>query len=350
MYLRFCLALLLLLPAAGCSGLQEFFKVLTFEEDPNSGKATQQYLLMSVVSDYGREDRVNQPLKDFNELLSVSDPELSTVLRSRCQPQPRPAPPGAKSFLPPGLLANVGIQAASILYNAVFDELASGAKKLQQRASPPPYSVRIAAGTKVGRKVLRWGDVKCIVIQRRLLSDVPKGFDAPVDKHRPFRPTDKGLTIVLQRLRQGTHSSTLRPVYLRMDNAVAVTGTGEDGKPASVQATLAFTLSAVEVDKGKDVVAEVAKLTFPTFKLPLGRAAEACDLDDPLQACQYDSDLIRDPDASADAISLAASVKEVGSPANAEERAKAGIDALKAISKPVFDAFIAEIKAASSGK
>ncbi len=349
MSLRLYFAILLLPLISGCSSLHESFNVLSFEEDPDSGKAAQQYLLMSVVSDYQLNGGTTSPLKDYNDLLAVSDGELSQVLRKKCQPEALAKAPAGRTFLPP-VFANIGIQAASILYNAAFDELARGAKKLQQRASPPPYSVRIAAGTGAGPKGLQWSKVKCIVIQRRLLPDVPKGFNAPVDKHRPFTSADKGLTIVLQRLRQGTHSSTLRPVYLRMDNAVAVTGAGEGGQAASVQATLAFTLSAVEVDKGKDVVQEVAKLTFPAFKLPIGRAAEACDLDDPLRACQYDSDLIRDPAKDADAISLAASVKEVGSPANAEERAKAGIDALKAISKPAFDAFIAEIKTAASGK
>jgi hypothetical protein len=330
---------------AGCASLQTSFNVLTFDEDENSGKATQQYMLMSVISDFAPESTSNGPLKTFETLLDASDSELSALLNEKCRPIARAL--DRQRISGQKLFGDVAIQAASILYNAVFSELEAGAKKLQQRSTPAPYSVRVSAGTGFGVKALQWTNVKCIVIQRRWIPDAPKGSDAPVDRPRPFTAEDKGLTIVLQKIPKGNKSSTLRPIYLRMDNAVALTGAGTDEKPASIQANLAFTLSAAEMDKGKLSVVDVAKYSFPAFNLPLGRTAQACRFNDPVMACEYESDLIRDPATDADAISIAASVKEIGSAAKAEDRAKAGIDALKAISKPFFDAFVAEIKAAS---
>jgi hypothetical protein len=241
----------------------------------------------------------------------------------------------------------VAVKAASILYNAAFDELAAGAKKLQARATPEAYAIRLASGTRSGGDAMCWQDVKCIVIQRRWLPDTGRDLDAPVSRPRPFTAEDKGLTVVLQRLPKGDRSSTLRPIYLRMDNAVAVTGAGTSDKPASIKTHIAFKLSEAVASGDKASVNKVVEFTFPAIDLPLGRSAQACRVNDPVMACEYDSDLIPDPNAKADAIAIAVSVKEIGSPADAEARAKAGIEALKAISKPIFDAFIDELKTAT---
>jgi hypothetical protein len=228
----------------GCSSLQTSFNVLTFEEDENSGKATQQFTQLTVLSRFSPKSAQYNPLKSYNELLEISDAELVGVLKSDvCKPEAYEL--REKAFAA-GVITDVAIKAASILYNAAFDDLAAGAAKLQARATPSPYSVRLAASTKAGRDTLLWRDVKCVVIQRRWLPDAGKGFDEPVSQPRPFTAKDKGLTVVLQRVPKGDKSSTLRPIYLRMDNAVAVTGAGTADKPASIQTNIAFTLSAAE--------------------------------------------------------------------------------------------------------
>jgi hypothetical protein len=335
MHLSILLIFCLTIP--GCSSLQTSFNVLAFEEDDNSGKASQQFNELVVLNRYKANGR-DVSMARYRDLLASSDAELQTVLKSEaCRPEE-----ASEKFAAGAVFTNVAVKLASIVYSAVFDELAAGAAKLQARATPPAYSVRLAAGT----DTLNWQDVKCLVFMRRWLPDSGKGFDEPVNTPRPFSASDKGLTVVLQRVLKGSNSSTLRPVYLRMDNAVAVTGAGTADNPASVQATIAFVLTAVEGKADKQSVKEVAKIAFPTMKLPLNRSAKACRLDDPLMTCDYDSDLIRDPN-DADAIGIAMSITEVGSPADAKARSEAGIKALKEISQPFFDAFLAEIKAAA---
>jgi hypothetical protein len=159
------------------------------------------------------------------------------------------------------------------------------------------------------------------------------------------QPDEIGMLTVIARQNAGADASILRPIYFRLNNAVAITGASE--RP-TITVGIGMTIEAVE--KGKIAKSGEVKLSNDISAI-IGAETPVCvsaiSETRPEQACPVATNLFVDPSPIATAFQLSVAVREVGSAAKINEGVKESTKALKTLTDPVFNEFLKQLAAAA---
>jgi hypothetical protein len=338
---------------AGCGSLIEqtenlgtLASALSFQKDSRSGVTEKQAYAMYLL---GRERVFAPPDKSLPDVWALGDAQFKDIISGCTKPSPFP-------FFEPGTI----VAAGNLAYGYIIGQVQGRIKKLKEE-SHQSYMVRRTwySGS--------WQELSCIVIRRgpEKLQIAPRadlsGTAGPIEKKRSgalfvFRVKNiTDMVAVKKKDPQGRDITTyetvniataLKPIYVRLDDALAVTAVETAQKPASVRVDIGFTLNAITVREGKYAIAEVAKQTFKTMSAKLEQPLSACADEDSSfpQPCEFEGDLFINPTTTSAAIQLTFAISESGSALSLAESAEKSLEVLnKQLFKPTLDQALAEL-------
>lgn len=318
---RFIGALLfILLP--GCADLETSFNVLTFQKADRSGIVRGQHFLAFVMSGDGG---VNAAVELPPLLTQQSDPKLTSRLNICRQPRPKFLP--RQKFLRYGLsgaaIAAVISKAGTLVYDAVFNEIEAKRARLQA-ASQVSHEARLSWSS----RFKGWDDITCVVLTR--LTDLDLNG----------QPDELGFVAILWRDSLSSGASQFKPIYLRLNNASAITGSSDE---PGLQIDIVMTVKSY-ADKQ---IQQHAAIKLPPIQARLGAETPVCapTAEENLRPidCPLATEMFANPPAKAEALQITISVTESGSGVPDKERVEAGNKALKELTKPIFDDILEQL-------
>ncbi len=322
---------------SACANLEASFQVISFQEQEHTGIARGQELSLHVVTRAQSNAKLVASLPPLvRDRYTYGKDRFHDVIDA-CSLLPPTAKPEAFVFSP---LAGALIgKAAQILYDSVFSEIESRRDKLQARSqykSAPLRSTWSTAGS------LTWQKVTCVVLAR--VTDLGRptgggGFDGKLDGVAD----EIGLLVVLARVDRGGTASIFRPVFVEMNNAVALTGASQN---PSIQVDLGVSVRPAVATGVKDPIATVIPPITARLRAETPVCKEPSYLGD-IDSCPMSSEMFSNPPADATALQLSVIVSETGSGVPTKEAVQAGDKILKDLSKPVFDEFLKALADAS---
>lgn len=327
----FVVAIFAAVLVAGCSSLETTYNVMTFQKADQSGVTKGQRFLVYPLGEVGFFGREHLPplLRDYN------DSEFQARVKD-CTPSLSPEQETLRATGLPSIISSAG----QTLYEEVFNEIEAKAKRLAKRSVHESRVVITWAPETASGK---WRSMRCLLIARLTDTDGDKKEDKI------------GMLAIVSREGMGSSSSVLQPVYFRLNNSVAITGSNKHPK---LKIGMAFTVNAVLKIKDKtgttDKLVDVASTALASdIPAVLGKKTSICEstgeASHPAQLCSFSSDLFLDPPPEASAIQLAVAVRETGSAARIDDGISESTKALKSLTKPVFDAFLKQLVNAAKG-
>ncbi|MGE5512987.1 MAG: hypothetical protein ACM31O_17270 [Bacteroidota bacterium] len=309
----------------GCVNAQDLDALITvmqFEPSPLSGVKPDDLRMYLIAPVSPFDDAMSSQIKG----LAPADPDFLDFVKRHCNPDRHAEPDVTRYalFAGPELI----VAAGQWLYNTAVSELDGRLKRLQDRSSAEYYFQRsFRQGTP------SWNNISCIVIHR--------GAAAQGKEKRQ----SSGMTAVISRRDMGAHSDTLKLIYARLDNAVALTGAGTAENPPSVQVDIAFSVQAATKGKERPEIYQVTLQAFKPFNAELGKNAKVCGdaASSDAVRCMWESDLLPKPSKGVTSYSISVVVKETGSGASKAAKARAGLEAMNALVKPKFEAWLKEV-------
>ncbi|NJM35173.1 MAG: hypothetical protein HC850_11195 [Rhodomicrobium sp.] len=289
---------------------------MTFQEAEHTGVVKGQQFLAFVISDQGRNAaRELPPL-----LNNPTDAVLAERLNSCRQPRDQ------REFLSGATIGAVITKAGTLLYDSVFNEIEAKRKRLEA-ASKKDYEARLSWST---RGYQTWDDVTCVVLTRLTDTDLNG------------QPDDIGFIAVLWRDSLGSGASQFKPIYVRLNNAVAITGSSDE---PSLQLDIVMTVKSFADNQIK----ELAAIKLPPIQAAVGKDTQVCTAVAegggirPVIDCPLATEMFVNPAAKSEALQIAVKVVESGSGVPDKERVEAGDKALKELTKPIFDDVLKQI-------
>lgn len=259
---------------SGC----EYLSAVTFQEDPLSGKTDAQHTSLNIISVPGANLTGTPPIS------------LSEAL-DRC-----------KNKSEESALATLGVTligfGVDALYKYGSKKLESLVDGLKKRSQKTYKATAIIANPKTFAN-----QAQCLVFLRTAKPLDPK---APID--------NPNLALIIAVTDVGENAFRLSPVYLKAENAVAITG---DKKPVSM--SVAFVGKAALKEKGVNKVSVFAEHTFNIPDVTLGTFKKELPQGTGLIALHPDS---------ATQLELVVSITENGSEVPDEDEAKAELKSL----------------------
>ena len=278
--IRTAAAILLLIGTTGC----EFLKAVTFEEAKDSGYETKQTTQLLVVQNVSSVAALKTSDADWNK-------EIDASVAANCKD-----PSKAIAATIAGFAVSQGIDLITGALNSIPEKLKKKSEKTYKASFIPDVPSQFGA------------QYQCLIFVRKDAGATPKFGLIAIMK---VSAKTSGSPPV-------TSAFTLEPVYLRANNAMAVTG---EGKPLKV--SLAFVGKAAKTDKGTNKVDVFGQSTLSVPEVMIGKAV------DPLPSA---TGLIPMPPDGATALELLVAVTESGSALPDDEKAKSE---LKTVSEAI---------------
>jgi hypothetical protein len=327
---------------AGCSSLETSYNVMTFQKAEHSGITKGQRFLVYPLGEAGFFGREHLPplLHNYNDTEFQKKVNYCTAPRMQKE----------RIAVPFAGLPSVITSAGQLLYEEVFNEIEAKAKRIAKQSVHESSAVITWAPENNNKS---WRAMRCLLMARLTDLDGDEQED------------EIGMLAIIDRQDVGPKSSVLRPIYFRLNNSVAITGSSERPK---LKVGMAFTVKAViksrdtksndnsdnkdkaMVDKLADIGAVALASDIPAV---IGNKTSVCSskgvLFHPAQLCPVSSELFLDPPPEASAIQLAVVVRETGSAAKIDTDISESTKALKSLTKPVFDAFLEQLAQAAKG-
>ena len=312
---RLLTALVCALSLSGCAGLQSTFNVLTFRAADDTGITEGQYFVayMLQASNNGYADQL-PPL-----IRGISDRRFRAGLEACARPRPQ-AFGGLESLIPGGVAADVVTKAGQLIFKSVISEI-EGRRARIEKAATQTYAARLNLA---GRNI--WSRTNCILTAR--LTD----FDGD------DRPESLGMVALFNKQTISSGTSSIVPVYLRLNNGYAATGSGNNP-----EISLSFTFNTTSVVQNRIVPGEDVEVG--ALVAAVGRETPVCAYEyaGPNYPCQQASKIFTDPPSNSAGVQARIVVTERGSEAPSRESVAEGTQVIQDITSPIYDELLRRI-------